>query len=242
MVRDGGTSTAELLIGLRFSAAMAVYKDDRWSEYDYWTFDQTQEDYTQPEQHWIEKVHSVLLDSIAIRRQAGGTIGSLMSGGLDTGIITATLARSLPGGSALPVFCITFVEKKYDDAELRETMCRACPLLQLHAKTLTPGNFADMLQSQIAHFDKPVNDVAFAGMSGVCIGAGGWVRCRVRWRRFGRIVLHRARPRRMEIRTLLAFSAMAAKECTAYTCSALSHWDFLFQAICSLRPQTWDER
>lgn len=142
--------------------ATVVYESGRWSDHDYWRSGDLQEDCTRPEKEYIEEVRELILDSIAIRARLGGNYGSLVSGGVDTGIIAASLS-GMEARRELPAFSITFAEKFYSDADLQQIMYRRYPLRQ-HSKVLTPREFADTLQRAIIYLDKPVNDTAFVGM------------------------------------------------------------------------------
>ena len=85
--------------------AMAVFEGGAWSEYDYWPLHEVEEDYARPETEYIEEVRETILDAIAIRQRAGGTYGALVSGGVDTSVIAATLSKlRTPADASLPAF------------------------------------------------------------------------------------------------------------------------------------------
>jgi asparagine synthase (glutamine-hydrolysing) len=144
--------------------SMAIYEAGRWSEHDYWRSQDLEEDFGRSEQDWVEEVRAMLRDSILIRARLDGACGSLVSGGVDTAIIAATLCGLRGAAEAeLPVFSIAFSEKQYSDADLQSIMYRKYPL-KPHSKLLTPNEFAETLQNAVRYLDKPVNDTAFAGM------------------------------------------------------------------------------
>jgi asparagine synthase (glutamine-hydrolysing) len=145
--------------------AIVSYADGTFSDDDYWPIKTIQEDYSRGMDDFAEEVREILLDAITIRAHYGGTYGSLVSGGIDTSIITATLANLQPTatGSKLPVFSIAFEEKLYSDAPLQTIMYERYAL-EPQTAMLNPQEFSDILQHGVTHLDNPVNDVAFVGM------------------------------------------------------------------------------
>lgn len=144
--------------------SIVSYANEKLSDDDYWAIKTVQEDYSRGMDDFAEEVREIILDAITIRAKYGETYGSLLSGGVDTGIITATLAKLQPDKSKkLPALSIAFKEAFYSDAELQEIMCER---YNLERKTgiLNPEEFAGILQKAIAHLDSPVNDVALVGM------------------------------------------------------------------------------
>jgi len=144
--------------------SIVSYANGAFSDDDYWSIKAIQEDYGRGMDDFAEEVRELILDAINIRANLGGDYGSLLSGGVDTGIITATLAgQQKNSASQLPVFSIAFKEKSYSDAPLQKIM-RDRYNLAPHTITLGPDEFADSLQKAVTHLDSPVNDVAFVGM------------------------------------------------------------------------------
>ena len=132
------------------------------SDYEYWRSQDIHEDYQRPEEDFVEKVREFLLDAIKIRADFGGKYGSLLSGGIDTSIIAATLANQRKY-ERLAGFSITFEEIFYNDAELQNIMYTQYNI-DPQITTLGANEFADILQKGVAYLDKPVNDDAYVGM------------------------------------------------------------------------------
>lgn len=131
---------------------------------DYWPIKSIRENYDRSIDDFAEEVRTLILDAITIRAQYGNSYGSLLSGGIDTSIITAKLAELYQDiGKKLPVFSIVFKEKIYSDAALQKIMYARYPI-EPYTATVTPQEFSEILQKAIAYLDTPVNDVALVGM------------------------------------------------------------------------------
>ena len=142
--------------------SVVTFRDGSLSDEDYWPIKDIEEDYGRGMDDFAEEVRGMILDAVKIRANYGGKYGSLMSGGVDTGIITGTLA-GLGGETPLPVFSIAFEEAAYSDAELQKYMYRDFNLIP-NTTVLGPGEFSDTLQRSVSSLDVPVNDVAMVGM------------------------------------------------------------------------------
>lgn len=140
--------------------AIVTYSNGQLSDEDYWPIKDIQEDYGQSMDDCAKKVRELILDAITIRAQYGGNYGSLLSGGIDTGIITATLARRQ---AKFPTFSIAFEEQFYSDAALQAIMCERYDL-DPHTTNLKAHEFSEIMTKAVTHLDSPVNDVAFVGM------------------------------------------------------------------------------
>jgi asparagine synthase (glutamine-hydrolysing) len=145
--------------------SIVSYVNGDFSDYDYWPIKNIQEDYSRGMDDFVEEVRALILDAITIRANYGKeTYSSLLSGGVDTGIISATLAGlNQQTGKKLPVFSIAFEEEFYSDAKLQQIMYERYAL-EPHITILTSQEFSDILQKAVAYLDTPVNDVALVGM------------------------------------------------------------------------------
>jgi asparagine synthase (glutamine-hydrolysing) len=144
--------------------SIVTYSNGQVSDEDYWPIKDIQEDNSRGMGDFAEEVCELLLDAINIRANYGGTYGSLVSGGIDTSIIAATLATLEPRASGkLPAFSIAFEEEFYNDASLQNLMYGRYDL-EPHVTTLRAHEFAESLQQAVTHLDSPVNDIALVGM------------------------------------------------------------------------------
>ncbi|PID58041.1 hypothetical protein CSB45_04955 [candidate division KSB3 bacterium] len=141
---------------------VAVYHQGRIAEHDYWGLKDIQEEYSRTEDDFTEELRELILDSIRLRADYGGTFGSLLSGGIDSSLIAATLVthkktQSFPGCS------IAFDEQYFSDAPLQQIMYQRYPIEKVNA-ILRIDEFAKIFQQAAAFLDSPVNDHAYVGM------------------------------------------------------------------------------
>ncbi len=152
------------ILCVRPGSTVIYHADGHLSDYDYWPIKDVQEDYSRGMDDFAEEVRELILDAITIRANYGDTYGSLVSGGIDTSIITATLAGlNQQTEGKLPTFSIAFEEKFYSDAALQQIMYERYAL-EPHTTTLNAQEFSDVLPKAVAYLDTPVNDVALVGM------------------------------------------------------------------------------
>lgn len=142
--------------------AMTIWKNGEFSEYRYWPVHDLKEDRSRHQSDFAQQVRSLIQDAIRIRADYGGAYGSLVSGGVDTSVVTAELSR-FASQAQLPVFSIAFEEKVYSDAWLQQIMYDRYQLSP-HTAVLGPDEFWEILQKAVAQLDGPVNDSAFVGM------------------------------------------------------------------------------
>jgi len=144
--------------------SIVSYTNGEFSDDDYWQIKTIGEDYTRGMDDFAEELRELILNAIKIRANYGNNYGSLLSGGVDTGIISATLSTlKQDEGKKLPVFSIAFEEKVYSDAALQKIMYDRYEL-EPHVTTLTPHEFSEILPKAITYLDSPVNDMACVGM------------------------------------------------------------------------------
>lgn len=141
-----------------------VVQDSQVWQHEYWDAAALAEEYQPSEEEWIERTRALIVDAITLRARVPGRYGALVSGGLDTSVISATLASEFHNPAhPLPAFSIAFQEEEFSDAPLQRLMCREYPLEPV-SHTLTAQSFVDILVKGAAALDKPVNDNAYVGM------------------------------------------------------------------------------
>jgi asparagine synthase (glutamine-hydrolysing) len=132
-------------------------------EHVYWHVRDIQEDRSRSLDDFADELRELVVDAVLVRAAAGGSYGSIVSGGVDSSFVSAVLTRTLASGNRLPVFSIVFAEKPYSDADLQQVMYDAFPL-QPHSALVTPREYWDILLKAVANLDTPVNDDAVVGM------------------------------------------------------------------------------
>ena len=131
-------------------------------EHDYWGLKSLQEDRVKTENEFAEELRALIVNAIEIRARYGGEYGCLLSGGIDSSLIAATLCR-YHDGKPFPALSIAFDEQEYSDADLQKIMYQRYPLQPAQA-ILRVDEFAAILEKGAAHLDNPVNDHAYVGM------------------------------------------------------------------------------
>jgi len=129
-------------------------------EYAYWPIHKITEKRSVSEQDWVLELRDLFQDAVRIRSNSNDKIGVLVSGGVDTSSITATLAHF---GKDLLGLSIAFEEKQFSDAPLQQIIYSKFNVVP-NQIVMGPDRFVDFLISGVSNLDSPVNDVALAGM------------------------------------------------------------------------------
>ncbi len=111
-----------------------------------------------PDREIVDELDALVHDAVAIRRVADVPLGALLSGGVDSGLVTASLARS--AGTAIETFTITTPGHERDETDRARAVARH---VGSHHHEL-PAT-ADLLATYWAaadHFDQPFNCVSLA--------------------------------------------------------------------------------
>ncbi len=97
---------------------MAVIDENEMKKSFYWQHPNYgfQEGTVHTEQEAIEQIDSLLSDSIKIRMQADVPVGVLLSGGIDSSLVTAIASKVKSGSERIKSFSIYFDEASYDES------------------------------------------------------------------------------------------------------------------------------
>ncbi len=111
-----------------------------------------------PDGEVLDELDALVYDAVDIRRVADVPLGSLLSGGVDSGLVTTALARS--AGASIETFTITTPGHERDETDRARDVARH---VGAHHHEL-PAT-ADLLATYWAaadHFDQPFNCVSLA--------------------------------------------------------------------------------
>lgn len=114
-----------------------------------------------PESETAERVAELLADATRIRMRADVPVGSYLSGGLDSSVVSALAAREV--GGDLRTFSVAFDSPEHDEREQQAAMARA--LGSRHAVVeCGPGDIARVFPDVVRHAERPVLRTAPAPM------------------------------------------------------------------------------
>lgn len=92
-------------------------------------------------------------DSIRLRRISDVPVGTLLSGGLDSGSMTATMASQ--AGSGISTYTVKFTEHEYDESSYAKELANRWGL-GYHELTLAEVELPDMLNTATFFLDEPL--------------------------------------------------------------------------------------
>lgn len=98
-------------------------------------------------------LEELLADSVRLRLRADVPVGTYLSGGLDSSLITALARREV--GPELRTFSIAFRDPRYDERAHQERVARALGTRH-HAIEVGPRQIADAFESVVRHTEMPV--------------------------------------------------------------------------------------
>ncbi len=135
-------------------------------EHEYWPLGDTVEDRRTSEAEFESQIRELCLDAIGIRsgnrRGNDSDMGAVLSGGVDTGLITAVMSNRFSDSNPLKVFSIGYHEHDYDDSPLQDLMLKRYHLENYKA-VMAEENVIDIVGKLIDNFDYPLNNASAMG-------------------------------------------------------------------------------
>ena len=129
----------------------------------YWDCGQQRELPGRSEEDFVEQIRAVCIDAIKIR---GGDqskkVGCVLSGGVDSSLITAVVSKECERHSTLPTFSIKFAENKYDDSHLQKVMIERFPIKNYQI-IFKDKDAIDALLEVVKLLDNPLNNASVLG-------------------------------------------------------------------------------
>ncbi|MFW9931019.1 MAG: asparagine synthase (glutamine-hydrolyzing), partial [Candidatus Thorarchaeota archaeon] len=106
------------------------------------------------EEYFIHELRNLLENSVEIQLRSDVPVGTHLSGGLDSSIITSLAAKKYP--SKLKTFTGAFREgKKYDESRYAQIVAESCGA-EIFKIYPTVNDFIDLMPKLIYHLDEPV--------------------------------------------------------------------------------------
>ena len=121
----------------------------------YWILEKKRTDRS-PFPDLCERLRSLLDDSVRLRRIADVPVGTFLSGGLDSTLVTALLALRV---QPLDTFSIGFEESGFDESS-ESALASSHFRTNHHPFVLSAKTFAELLQEVVSRVDEPVADAA----------------------------------------------------------------------------------
>ncbi len=121
----------------------------------YWILGKSRTD-TSPFPELCERLRSLLDDSVRLRRIADVPVGTFLSGGLDSTLVTGLLAQRV---QPLDTFSIGFEESGFDESS-ESALASFHYGTNHHPFVLTAKRFAELIQEVMGRVDEPVADAA----------------------------------------------------------------------------------
>ena len=106
------------------------------------------------ERYFTERIRWLLEDAVRLQMRADVPVGSYLSGGMDSSLVTVLAARLAPG--PMQTFTGRFDEgPEFDESAHARTVAEACGARQ-HVITPTEAQFVELLPKIAWHMDEPV--------------------------------------------------------------------------------------
>lgn len=131
----------------------AVFENGEISVQRYWDFDPAAEQAIRPEEAY-ERLRELLTDSVKLRMQSDVPLGSFLSGGIDSSLITA-IAQ---GHSSQPVrtFSIGFPVSDFDETAYAAQVAEHLGTEHQRFEVMPSG--VDVIDKLVWHYDEPFGD------------------------------------------------------------------------------------
>ncbi|MBM4442456.1 MAG: asparagine synthase (glutamine-hydrolyzing) [Candidatus Rokubacteria bacterium] len=139
----------------RLPPASYLVLDDTGAEIErgeYWSLGY-EEDHARSEEYWVDELRFLLEDAVKIRLRSDVPVGTYLSGGVDSSVVTALAAKLM--GRGLPAFTGYFAEgDRFSELPYAEAVAKqhGCPH---HVTCPSAQDFADNLGRIIYHMDEP---------------------------------------------------------------------------------------
>ncbi len=167
---------------LRPSHYLLLSDTGKWIDSgEYWSLG-FEEDHSRGEEYYINELRFLLEDAVKIRLRSDVPVGTYLSGGLDSSIVSSLSAKLI--GRGLPAFTGYFAEgKQFSEVSYAQAVAQQ-NRSEHHLTCPTAGDFAGNLARIIYHMDEPaagpgvfpqlmVSDLASQNVKVVLGGQGG---------------------------------------------------------------------
>ena len=137
---------------------MRCHSDGRIEQGRYWTLpvpaSEPAPDFTESDA--CEQLREVFDESVSLRMIADVPLGAFLSGGIDSSLVVASMARR--SREPVKTFSIGFEEAEFNELPYAAQVARHCGTQ--HHEILVRPNSVDLVSRIVRHFDEPFGDMA----------------------------------------------------------------------------------
>lgn len=119
----------------------------------YWSLDAKEE--VLPERDWLERVRQTVGAAVRRRLVADVPLGALLSGGIDSSIVVAEMARA---GGRVRTFTVGFGDERYDERAYARAVAERYGTE--HEEIVVEPDVTELLPRLVRSFDEPLGDEA----------------------------------------------------------------------------------
>lgn len=131
-----------------------LYENGRVRVEKYWDVDYARSGHIEPEAHYVDRALEILDEAVRIRLMSEVPLGAFLSGGTDSSVVVALMARHTPGG--VKTFSIGFEEESYNELPYARAVAERFRT-EHHEEIVRPDAERDVL-SLVKQFDEPFAD------------------------------------------------------------------------------------
>jgi len=121
----------------------------------WFVFEDDREREAAPDEEWVERFAAAHRDAVSERLPKGEPVGVFLSGGLDSSLVTAEVARQ--HDSAVKTYAIHFGPKYDNELPFARAVAERCGT-EHHEVMLDPRDFLPRMRRIIWHLDDPIGD------------------------------------------------------------------------------------
>ena len=136
------------------SGHYAVVKDNLFTEYSYWNYEEINKNDDSLEQA-KRNIKDLFLDSVRLRMISDVPVGAFLSGGIDSSLVVACMAEL--SDQPVHTFSISFQEKEFDEYSYAEIIAKKYHT-DHHRLVIRPEEFLDSLEEILSAMDSPSGD------------------------------------------------------------------------------------
>jgi asparagine synthase (glutamine-hydrolysing) len=132
---------------------LMIIKDGRIDQRAWWRQSYPDAGHVRPRPDAVEELRALLDDATRIRLRADVPVGSYLSGGLDSSLVSTLAARAQP--ERLSTFSLGFDSEEHDESKWQALMATALGVEHTTVRC-TAGDISELFPSVIRHVERPI--------------------------------------------------------------------------------------